>query len=256
MRGAALSAPATQHLTRCAACRALADELSSSLASRGADDATRAELDALLYRVERAIAGENGRTARLRNLSTAQRLACVGMAAVAMTLAVALLTTRADIDVYPKERLLFSAAVFAALLAGLSWLHIRPLPRPPLSTRAIMLALGALALPWVIALLPEAHLVHAIIFRDAHDCLLLGTISGAALMTLLGVLDRSTSTSRSLLFPAAAGGALANLILTFHCPIVNPLHLAAIHAPIGVVLLFGSQGLRAARLRVARARGA
>jgi hypothetical protein len=255
MRDAALSAPATAHLTQCAPCRALADELSSSLAPRGADDATHAELEVLLDRVERAIAGENTAAGWLRNLSTARRMAIVAIAAAALTLALALVATRPDIDLYPRGRLLSVVAAFTALLGVLATVQLRPLPAPPLSVRGLVLALGALALPWVIALLPEVHLAHAVIFRDAHDCLLLGTLSGAVLMLLLWMLDRSTSSARSLLLPAAAGGALANLALTFHCPIVSPLHLAAIHAPIGVLLLFGSQSIRAVRLRMARARG-
>jgi hypothetical protein len=256
MRGAALSEPAAAHLTQCAPCRALADELLSSLAPRRADDATHAELEVLLGRVERVIAGENTVTGRLRNLSTARRIALVAIAAAAMTLALALVATRPDIDLYPKGRLLSAVAAFTALLGVLTTMQLRPLPAPPLSARGLVLALGALAVPWVIALLPEVHLAHAVVFRDAHDCLMLGTLSGAVLMVLLWMLDRSTSSVRSLVLPAAAGGALANLALTFHCPIVSPLHLAAIHAPIGVLLLFGAQSARAVRGRMARARGA
>jgi hypothetical protein len=173
-----------------------------------------------------------------------------------MMLALALVAMRPDIDLYPKGRLLSAIAIFTALVGVLATVQLRPLPAPPVSTRGFVLAIGALALPWVVALLPEAHLAHPAVFHDTNDCLLVGTMSGAALMVLLWMLDRSTSAARSLLLPAAAGGALANLALTFHCDILSPLHLAVIHAPVGILLLLGSQSIRAARLRTARERRA
>jgi hypothetical protein len=215
---------------------------------------TAAELDFLLARVEAAIAQEKGVFAWLRSMPTRLRIVLAGSATGAMAAALGLASPRVDLAVYPQWRLLLSAGVLAAVLGGLIVLNLRPLQRPELSMRAPLFVFAALAVPFLIALLPEVRLAHPVAFRDAHDCLLLGSLSGALLMVLLRALDRLKSDARSLLVPAAAGGILANFALSFHCPVVSPLHLVLIHAPIGVVLLFASTGLRSAGLRVARAR--
>jgi len=212
------------------------------------------DLEALWRRVESTIAREKGLLAWMRSRSTQWRVSVAGVAAAVIAVTLATARLRVDIDVYPQTRLLLSVGSFALLLGALIVLNLRPLQRPDVSTYALLFALAAFTVPFAIALLPEATLAHHVAFRDAHDCLLLGTISGAVLMTLLRALDRSASHARALVVPAAAGGVLANLALSLHCPVVSPLHLALIHAPIGLVLLLGSKGLRATKQRFTRAR--
>jgi hypothetical protein len=212
------------------------------------------EIDALWRRVQTAIAREKGPAAWLRNLPTGWRITVAWAGATAMTVTLAVASLRVDLGVYPQARLALTVGSLALLLGVLIALSLRPLQRRDISTRALVFALVALLAPFLISLFPEATLAQPVPFRDAHDCLLLGIIGGAALMMLLRVLDRSTSGARSLVVPAAAGGVLANLALSLHCPVVSPLHLTLIHAPIGLVLLFGSKGFRATKRRLTRAR--
>ncbi|HMJ54774.1 MAG TPA: NrsF family protein [Polyangiaceae bacterium] len=255
--GRTLSAPTIrEHLKSCGGCRALAAELSRSFrASSGQGGvATEAELDTLLQHVERVIAGEKGLAAWMRGMPTRWRVVLASSAAAALAVAFGVASPRLDLDAYPQTRLLLSVGAFLVLLGTLIVLNLRPLQRPELSTRSLIFAFVALAVPFLIALLPEAQLSSPVVRRDVHDCLLVGCICGAALMALLRVLDRSTSDARSLLVPAAAGGVLGNVALFFHCPAVSPLHLALVHAPTGFVLLFGYRGFRATKSRIARAR--
>ena len=248
--GEALATPSLkEHLEACTECSGLAVELARS---PGAE----AELDSLRHRVEGALQGERGLVAGLRSLPTRWRMLMAASAAATMALALAMLSPRVDFAVYPLGRMMASAAMCTVLLVAIIAQNLRPLQAPDRSRRALWLASVAIIAPFSIALLPEAKLAHPVAFHDAHDCLLLGTLGGAALMTLLGVLDRRESAHRSLLVPAAAGGMLANLALLFHCPVTSPLHLVVIHAPIGIVLFGGHKGFRAARMRIARARAA
>ena len=211
-------------------------------------------MESLRRRVEGALEGEKALTARLRNLPTRRRMLIAAGVATTMAAALAMLSSRVDLAVYPLGRLMASAAICAVLAAIMIAEDLRPLQAPDRSRRALFLAWVAIIAPFSIALPPEAKLAHSVPFHDAHDCLLIGTIGGAALMMLLGTLDRKAMRDRSLLVPAAAGGMLANLALLFHCPVTTPLHLAVIHAPIGLVLFGGYKGFRAARSRIARER--
>jgi hypothetical protein len=217
-------------------------------------DASDAELDTLWKRVESAIAHETGVGAWLRSMPTRWRVILASGVAVVMPVILGFASPRSDLEAYPEMRLALSMGAFAVLLGVLIVLNLRPLQRPELSTRALIFAFVALAVPFLIALLPEVRLTHPVAFHDLHDCLLVGSICGGALMALLRALDRSIANARALLVPAAAGGILANVALSLHCPVVSPLHLALIHAPIGLVLLYGYKGLRSAKMRVARVR--
>jgi hypothetical protein len=252
--GRALSAPTVQeHLKSCSGCGELAAEVSRSTGASGGA-ITEGELNALFRRVEGAIAREKGLAAWLRDMPTPWRIVLATSAAAVMAVAIAVASPRGDLEAYPQTRLLLSLGAFTVLLGTLIVHNLRPLQVPDLSARALIFAFVALVVPFLISLLPEARLTHPVVFRDAHDCLLVGCVSGAALMALLRALDRSTSDARSLLVPAAAGGILANVALFVHCPAVSPLHLALIHAPVGLVLLLGYKGFRSTSSRIARVR--
>ena len=239
------------HLKSCDECRTLAELSSAASVGPGASEA---ELDFLWRRVENAVAHEKGWAAWLRSVPTRWRVIFAATAATGIAVTVLVTTPRGDLHAYPGARLLLSLGIFAVALIALITLELRPLQRPALSSRASVLALLALALPLSVALLPEAALNHPVVAHQQYDCGLVGLTCGGALIALLRALDRSDAAS--VVIPAAAGGILANAALVFHCPAVSQLHLALAHAPIGLVLLFGYKGLRSARLRIARARGA
>jgi hypothetical protein len=253
--GQAPSTPALkEHLEACADCSTIAALYwQAPLPSReAAGCALGAELEPLRRRLESTLARERAWPARLRGLPTRWRILLAAVTAASMSIALGVLSPRVDLEVYPLARMLGSALVFAVVLAALLLRGLRPLQAPDRTSQALRWALVGLALPFAIAL-PEVHLARPVPFHDAHDCLLIGTVAGAVLMAVLAALDRKPAATRSLLVAASAGGILANLALSFHCPVTSPLHLVVIHAPIGLVLLCGYRGVRFARRHIARA---
>jgi hypothetical protein len=162
---------------------------------------------------------------------------------------------RADFDAYPSWRLILNAVSYAGLLGLVSSLVLRPLhcPSASASWEVALLATSLLApFGWAAATPPIlSHVVAPA--GGGRDCLLVGIALGAALIALFRALDRAPQTDvRSAALLAAAAGLLANLALLFHCPRMPSLHLAFVHAPIGLLLLFAYRGLAEAGRRFAR----
>jgi hypothetical protein len=207
-------------------------------------------LERLLARVHESLDAEQGLQGRLRALPTRVRSLLVALA-VALVLGVVLVfARRADFDAYPPWRLVLNAATYVGLLALVSNRVLRPLHRPPACrSRELVLVSAALLAPfgWALAPLPMLSRVMDPV-AGGRDCLSVGITLGVALILLFRILDHAPQTAnfRSAALFASGAGLLANLALAFHCPRTRPLHLAMLHAPIGLVLLFAYGGVLAA----------
>jgi hypothetical protein len=197
-----------------------------------------AEVEHLLGQTEALLDREEGARSKLRSLSARSRalIAAVGAAlGVALVLGFA---RRSDFVTVPAWQLAVVTASYGIPLSALVWLLLSPLYRieaRPKEAAAILAA--AFALPFLWAVLPSFTFAHGE-GATRHGCLFLGLGLGGLFIGLLRALDRAADGDpRSLAMGAAAGGLLANLALTFYCPETRILHLALVHAPLGVALL-------------------
>jgi hypothetical protein len=184
------------------------------------------------------IAAERGPVARLRSLSRPARFGLL-VAVVAVCAAVfALFLLRRDLDGYPPARMAVAVGGYGGLLLAAAWLALRPLYLPDRpGARRVLLVLG-LALPFVLALLPELPTARAataaLHARWATFCFLDGALVAAAILVLGRVLDRG-GPGASL--AALAAGLAGALMLHIHCPLNYPLHLLVGHAMVPVAAL-------------------
>jgi hypothetical protein len=199
------------------------------------------DFERMLGRVHASLDAERGLRGRLRALPTRVRSLLVATAVILVGGGALVFARRVDFDAYPRWRLLLNAATYAGLLALVSSLVLRPLHRRPVSAswETALATVGLLA-PFGWALAPMPVLSRAVDpVGGGRDCLVVGIVLGTALAVLLRSLDRAPQTSlRSAALFAAGAGLLANLALVFHCPRTRPMHLALVHAPMGLLLLF------------------
>ena len=209
------------------------------------------EFDRLLGRVHASLDAEQGLAGRLRALPTRVRALLVGTAVALVVGFMLVFARRADFDAYPHWRLVVTAATYAGLLALVSYLVLRPLhwrAASVASERTVVVA-GFLA-PFCWALTPPpavAPLVNsASSIVGGRDCLAVGLTLGTALVIGFGALDRAPQANfRSTALFAGGAGLLANLALLCHCPRTRLLHLALVHAPIGLLMLVAYWGVLA-----------
>jgi hypothetical protein len=178
---------------------------------------------------------------KLRALSTPSRSLVVATVVALVVGAVFAFARRVDFDTYPGWRLALNAATYLGLLALISALMLRPLHWRAVSAgrEMALVALSFLApFGWALAPVPAlSRVVDA--SSGGRDCLVIGFALGAILIVLFHAIDRALQSNfRSAAIAAAGAGLTANLALVFHCPQTRPLHLAFVHAPIGLVLLF------------------
>lgn len=242
------------HLERCEPCRELAaDEgrLGRALGPRSAGELA-SEVGASL---RHAIAAERGLAAWLRSRSSPARLALAVAPVAAGALIVVAAIPRVDLAVHPPARMALALTALGGVLLTAVWLSLRPLHAPALG-RAHAGALLALAFvaPWALAALPEAHAAHPAasavadaFWRRAGSCLALGIALAGPFAVWLKAVDRGGHAGRlRWLLAIAAAGLAGNLLLQLHCPITQPAHLLAGHAPIALAVL-GLYGVCRAR---------
>lgn len=236
-----------RHLESCSGCAALVDASVEGLVPARPRIPYEAELGPLLREVEATLSMERGLGARLRSLRTPVRLALASAAVGLMALSLFVLARRVDFAVYPAWRLASLVAVYALLLGGALRHQLRPLHSVVRAAGHDVLwpTLGFVA-PFVIALLPPQRLAQTVsTVGEGQNCLVIGIAFGGALIALLRGLDRTDHPDRgAVLLASAAAGLAANLVLELYCPLLHRAHLAAIHAPIGIVLLVLYMGIR------------
>lgn len=184
---------------------------------------------------------------RVSGMSTPMRWALVGGLVLVFVAVVSATKGRADLEVYPRGRMLLDLLVLLVPLAFALQISLRPLWRPALPNSRRLLAVGVgLVGVGILVAMPMAHAVHPaslegtgdMFVRRAAGCFSFG-LSSAALATLgMGLLARS-GTKRWL--PGALGVWAAGLVgiiaLFFHCPITHPEHLWAGHATVVLPVL-------------------
>lgn len=213
----------------------------------GAPSIDGGEFDGLWSAVEGDLAAETGLRARLRALPSSGRLALALATSALVALAVALLSRRADIAVYPVARMGIEFVLYAGGLGALAWMALRPLHQRALPRGLAGSLLGfAVVLPIVLALLPHAHTAHPASLEGmgsdfaarAVSCFVFGVVSSIPLLVMAWLLHRSPkSGGRFAAAAAGAAGLLANVALLLHCPITHPTHIAVGHALVAVVFV-------------------
>jgi hypothetical protein len=98
--------------------------------------------------------------------------------------------------------------------------------------------LGALALPFLVALAPATEASRALGPGGALSCFSYGTLLTLPTAALLWAFDRDDQLSlRTVYLSAAALGLSANLLLELHCGNGNFTHVVLGHASLGVAWL-------------------
>ncbi|KIG13372.1 hypothetical protein DB30_08139 [Enhygromyxa salina] len=213
------------------------------------------ELDAMFEAVERRIAAPVGWVEGLRQRSTWVRSAALLGVALAMVALILLGLRRVDLGLHPLPRLLGTIAALATAVLAAGAVALRPLHRRPLRGWLLGLIAGlAVLAPAIVCSLPPAHHDHpasligvdADLVPRAAGCFAFGMGFVALAVAAAYLLERSALRRRGSAVLALLGaGALANLVLVLHCPIVAPIHQWAGHATITLVLLLVAAGARA-----------
>jgi len=192
---------------------------------------------------------------RLRELSSPRRAGIAALVVFTTGLATLLLLARSDMESVAPLRLVGGVVGFGLAGVAIALVVLRPLHRRPLpGVVSGALVACALLAPAAFAFLPEAHherLLHPESFADeesrfwgrAGACLLLGSLMALPFLAVVAAMDRRNRLGRARAFQiAVAGGAIGNLALLLHCPLVSHGHLLAGHAtvPVFLALLVGS----------------
>ncbi len=198
------------------------------------------EVERLLGETEALLDREQGPRSKLRSLPSGSRSIVAAAGAVLAVICVYAFARRSDFSEIPAWQLALVTASYAAPLAGLVWCLLSPLYRVEVRPeRARRLILGSFALPFVWAVLPPLAFGHTGSGTTRHGCVFLGLTLGGLFIGLLRALDRAADGDpRSVAMGAAAGGLVANLGVALYCPETRLLHLALVHAPLGLLLLF------------------
>jgi hypothetical protein len=215
------------------------------------------EIERLLGTVEALVEKDSGPIGKLRGLPTGARWALAAVTVTSLVALVIVLLRRDDFESCPTWYLALMVASYAVPLTVLVGRVLAPLHRlDSLPERGDLVLGAAFCLPFLWSLFPASLLLHAAqAVAIKKDCLALGVALGALTIVALRALDRAADTEpRTVPMVAAAGGLVANLALVFHCPQTRLLHLALVHAPIGLLLLFVYR--RVTSWRAARAAGA
>lgn len=199
---------------------------------------TGAEVDALFANLEAQLAREKGPRAWLRSRSSRLRFAMVALMLGGLMLLEAEQSGRLQVllgswPIVVGQLLLIAHGASLWLRSG-TW-----------SRSDRVLAVGAflvLAPFWVAFAVGSVGSAPAreSLFQGL-ECFPHGVLYSAPLAFLLALLDRSDAPStRSLILRGALVGVVANLLLSFHCPSLDILHLFSGHAGVGVGWVVGS----------------
>jgi hypothetical protein len=247
-----------EHVRECLACAELLGQggmLGHRLADAEVDasEAAIGDVDGMFGRIEQELTRPPSLVERVRQASTRSRtLALAGMAATIVALASATLS-QIDFGHYPLPHLLGSMAalVAAALVAGA--VVLRPIHRSPVPGWLLGVLAGfAVITPVVIAsvsTVPNDHPSARIgtgeqLFAGALSCFTIGISFALLLVGAAWLVERSGLRRRAAMVLGLVGaGALGNLVLVLHCPIVAPAHKLLGHASISAVLLAAAAGL-------------
>jgi hypothetical protein len=233
-----------EHVRWCAHCRELLgrDGLLGQGLSAAADDA----LDpGLLAAVEQRLERERGPRAWLRSRATPLRLLLVLLSAAAVFAVVYFTARRPDFAWAAGDRwFALTGLMMLGLVLGADG-ALRVLGRAQPSS-LVGAALTVLALPLLVALLPDDEGAHSIaqagvgsaFVQNSLRCFFFGVLLSAPVGTLLWFASREDRLPTSgLVFAAGGAGVAANLVLHAHCAISAPGHLIAGHATVGLAWL-------------------
>ncbi|NCG20337.1 MAG: hypothetical protein GWP91_15115 [Rhodobacterales bacterium] len=232
------------HLATCEPCAVLAAD--HALLGHALNDLPQPKLDLqkMAATVQDQLQQESGVRSTLQRWSTPKRIAALLTLSAVIVVATGFGAPRADLSVYPAERM--ASMALALLMAGL--LTVFRALRPLSDSRAtpwLILATGLL-LPVIFAGLPAAHLdhpdalIHDNFLAKTATCFAFGALGAAAVGKLAHFLDRRSFIDlQAGIMVAAAGGIVGNLALQLHCPITAPLHLLLGHATVGSVFVLG-----------------
>jgi hypothetical protein len=262
-----LEAALQAHVQACSACAALLEQgatLAHTLvdAEVGASEVTMSDVDRMFGQLEQQLARPPSLVERVRQASTRTRsLALAGMATAILALASGTLS-QVDLASVPLPYLLGSitALLAAALAAGT--VVLRPIHRSPLPGWVLGVLAGfAVLTPSVIASVPTGPQDHPSaqlgtgepLFGAALSCFTVGMIFALLLVGAAWLVERSGLRRRAATVLGLVGaGALGNLVLVLHCPIVAPAHKLLGHASISAVLLAAAAGVAFVLIRARR----
>lgn len=266
-----------EHVRECPACAALlgpGDSLAmfakagSGLLGHTLADAEAAselesvDVDTMFGQLEEQLARPPSLVERVRQASTRTRsLALAGIATAIVGLSSVTLSL-VDFARYPLPHLLGSvAALIAAALAG-GAVVLRPIHRPPLPRWLLGVLAGfAVIMPCGIASVPTVPHDHPSarvgigeqLFAAALGCFTIGMSFALLLVGAAWLVERSGLRRRAAMVLGLVGaGALGNLVLVLHCPIVAPAHKLLGHASISTVLLAAAAGVAWVSIRERR----
>lgn len=262
-----------EHVRACSACAELLEQpghgaaLGHLLADAEVAGAAVAivDVDRMFGQLEQQLARPPSLVERVRQASTRTRsLTLAGISTAILALAGVTLSW-VDFSSHPLPQLLGSigsimALVAAALAAGavvLRPIHQRPLPGWLLG----VLAGFAVITPGVIASVPTVGHHHPgaqvgtgeQLFAAALGCFTIGMSFALLLVGAAWLVERSGLRRRAATVLGLVGaGALGNLVLVLHCPIVAPAHKLLGHASISTVLLAAAAGVAWVMIRERR----
>jgi hypothetical protein len=246
-----------QHAAGCSACGELLGNdatLGHTLVDAQHEMAPRPddELEAMFSRVEQQLARPPGLVERVRQASTRTRgIALFGIATSIVLLAFGTLSQVAFAS-YPLPHLLGSIAALVAAALASGAVVLRPIHRRPLPGWLIGVLAGfAVITPAVIAGVPtpsaavdpDTQSVERLV-EGALSCFTVGMSFALLLVGAAWLVERSGLRRRAATLLGLVGaGAVGNLVLMLHCPIVAPAHKLLGHASISAVLLAVAGGV-------------
>jgi hypothetical protein len=248
LQGGDLGPAAAAHAAECPACAALLADGGRVARLLGHPEHARVDVDAALATAEAAMAREVGVRARLRSASTRVRLSMMGLAGASVALAFLVLRPRPDLAAYPRGRLALSVVLLLAATGVGMRMFARPLYLPSTERRRSLAILGAaLALPFVLAALPQAHGLPVSLGGTGDDllaralvCVRTGLMAAAPVALTLWLVDRGTA---PWVLGAVTAGVTGTLALELHCPLTSPAHLLLGHATIAPIAMLAALAL-------------
>ena len=232
------------HIRNCAQCTTLLANHGSLGRLLGRQGVTSDD-QALFALIERDLGREVGARARLQGLSTQHRCFLVMAACVALGALTLGALPRPVWLGHPPWRIVVTVVLYLLGTASCVWSMLRSLSRPGRPRVALICALVSLLVPLLIALWPPSALTSgkAGLIRSVLTCFAFGSFLSGPVAALIWFLQRERRPAgRQAALGAAAVGLLGNLVLSLHCAITDPLHIAFGHATIGLVW-FSAWGL-------------
>ena len=146
---------------------------------------------------------------------------------------------RNDLSAHPPLRTALALGGCAVILVTAAWLSLRPLYLPDARRARLALAVVAVALPLLLALLPEVPTGRpapdmAQTVRWGYLCFADGAMVALVVFALARLLDRG---GVGTLAAATAGGMAGVFMLHLHCAINFPSHLLLGHATVPAIAI-------------------